>query len=100
MRPGRFDRSIYVGPPDHKGREEILRICMSSMRVEQGIEVREIAQIVRQNFFGSILMFHALHLQAEGCSGAELSSLCQEAALLTMRHNMDAQFVCAILCMP
>lgn len=46
MRPGRLDRILYVGPPDQKGREEILRIHMGKMSVEPEIDVEEIARMV------------------------------------------------------
>ncbi|THU88442.1 AAA family ATPase [Dendrothele bispora CBS 962.96] len=75
MRSGRLDRILYVGPPDQEGREEILRIRMRSMKVEDGIDVPKIASL------------------AEGCSGAEMSALCQEAALLTMQQDMNAPCV-------
>ncbi|EPQ54885.1 AAA-domain-containing protein [Gloeophyllum trabeum ATCC 11539] len=75
MRPGRLDRILYVGPPDQSGREEILKIKIAGMSVEDGLDVCEIATLT------------------EGCSGAEIASLCQEAAMLTMRRDLDAPFV-------
>ncbi|KZT22814.1 AAA-domain-containing protein [Neolentinus lepideus HHB14362 ss-1] len=75
MRPGRLDRILYVGPPDQAGREEILKIKIAGMSVEEGLDISEIAALT------------------EGCSGAEISSLCQEAAMLTMRRDLDALFV-------
>lgn len=75
MRPGRFDYVLYVGPPDQAGREEILRIRIRKMIVDPNIDIVEIARV------------------AEGCSGAEITALCQEAAMLTMRKDMNAPFV-------
>ncbi|KAH9948308.1 AAA family ATPase [Amylocystis lapponica] len=75
LRPGRLDRILYVGPPDAQGREEILRIRTRTMRVAPELDVAQIAQIT------------------DGCSGAELVALCQEAALLTMKGDMDAPHV-------
>ena len=46
MRPGRLDRILYVGPPDQKAREEILKIRTRTMSVEPGMDVEEIARIV------------------------------------------------------
>ena len=46
MRPGRLDRILYVGPPDQKAREDILKIRTRTMSVEPGIDVVEIARIV------------------------------------------------------
>lgn len=48
MRPGRLDRQVYVGPPDQQGREEILRIKTKKMSVESGLDVAEIARMVRR----------------------------------------------------
>jgi AAA family ATPase len=46
MRPGRLDRLVYVGPPDLRGREEILRIRLSKMSVDPVIDIHEIALLV------------------------------------------------------
>ena len=91
MRPGRLDRLIYVGPPDLRGREEILRICLSKMRVDPTIDIPEIALLVRLHCTTSDRPL--ISWQTEGCSGAEVVSVCQEAALLTMRDDMRAPFV-------
>ncbi|KAF7365302.1 AAA family ATPase [Mycena venus] len=72
MRPGRLDRILYVGPPDQEGREEILRIRMKNMTVAADVDVVEIARMTDE------------------CSGAEITALCQEAALLTMHKDMNA----------
>lgn len=75
MRPGRLDRILYVGPPDQQAREEILKIRTSTMKVASDIDVADIARMTA------------------GCSGAEISLLCQEAALLTMKQDINAPFV-------
>ncbi|PAV24032.1 AAA family ATPase [Pyrrhoderma noxium] len=75
MRPGRLDRILYVGPPDRVGRLEILKIRLSKMSVDPDVNLEEIADIT------------------EGCSGAELTALCQDAALLTMKENIDAPYI-------
>ncbi|KIK70818.1 hypothetical protein GYMLUDRAFT_66032 [Collybiopsis luxurians FD-317 M1] len=75
MRPGRLDRILYVGPPDQQGREEIMRIRTRNMKVESNLDIPQIAALT------------------DGCSGAEISALCQEAALLTMQKDIDAPFV-------
>ncbi|KAF9005294.1 AAA-domain-containing protein, partial [Hymenopellis radicata] len=74
MRPGRLDRILYVGPPDHDGRKEILNIRMSAMKVEDTVDVDQIAQMTA------------------GCSGAEITALCQEAALLAMQRDINAPY--------
>ncbi|KJA16309.1 hypothetical protein HYPSUDRAFT_47520 [Hypholoma sublateritium FD-334 SS-4] len=75
MRPGRLDRILYVGPPDRAGREEILAIRMRAMAVAPDVDIGAIADLT------------------EGCSGAEITALCQEAAIVTMQGDMDAPYV-------
>jgi AAA family ATPase len=75
MRPGRLDRILYVGPPDQDGREEILKIRTRKMSIEPDLDL------------------HAIAAMTDGCSGAEISSLCQEAALLTMQKDINAPFI-------
>ncbi|KAI0662110.1 AAA family ATPase [Cubamyces menziesii] len=75
MRPGRLDRILYVGPPDFEGRLEILRIRTRKMSVAPDLDLEQIARMT------------------EGCSGAEMTALCQEAALLTMKEDINAPFV-------
>ncbi|KAJ3769376.1 AAA family ATPase [Lentinula raphanica] len=75
MRPGRLDRLLYVGPPDQEGREEILKIRTKHMKVEDNLDIPHIAALTK------------------GCSGAEISGLCQEAALLTMQGDINAPYV-------
>jgi len=91
MRPGRLDRLVYVGPPDLHGREEILHICVSKMSVDPMIDISEIASLVCVHI-ANVWPF-LIPLQTEGCSGAEVVSICQEAALLTMKDDIDAPFV-------
>lgn len=45
MRPGRFDRILYVGPPDLQAREDILKIRTRTMRVGPGFDAGEIAHM-------------------------------------------------------
>ncbi|WOO82216.1 AAA family ATPase AFG2 [Vanrija pseudolonga] len=74
-RPGRLDRILYVGAPDRETRKEIFRIRFASMAVEPGVDVDELGRIT------------------EGCSGAEVASICQDAALATMNENLEAPYV-------
>jgi ATP-dependent 26S proteasome regulatory subunit len=46
MRPGRLDRILWVGPPDQRGREEILRIKTEKMMVDPDLNVKRIAEMV------------------------------------------------------
>ncbi|MEM0482675.1 MAG: CDC48 family AAA ATPase [Nitrososphaerota archaeon] len=75
LRPGRFDRLIYVPPPDDKGRYEILRIYTMSMPLAADVDLRKLAAMT------------------EGYSGADLESLCREAAMSALRRDKDVQQV-------
>lgn len=55
MRPGRLDRILYVGPPDHQGRVDILRIRTSKMAVDPDLDLAELASLVR--IFNSTTQF-------------------------------------------
>jgi cell division protease FtsH len=69
MRPGRFDRQIYVGIPDVKGRVEILRVHSRKKRINPAITFEEIAR------------------RTPGFTGADLENLMNESALLAAREN-------------
>ncbi|KAF9517268.1 hypothetical protein BS47DRAFT_1314561 [Hydnum rufescens UP504] len=75
MRPGRLDRILYVGPPDLESRREILRIRTSKMAVDPDLSIEDLAWMT------------------EGCSGAEIAAMCQEAALRTMKQDIESSFV-------
>ena len=66
-RPGRFDREIYVGKPDSKGREEILKVHARDKRLAEDVQLRKIA------------------LTTAGFTGADLQNLLNEAAILATR---------------
>ncbi len=72
LRPGRFDRQIYVGAPDAKGREEILKVHARNKRLDGSVRLRTIA------------------LATAGFTGADLSNLLNEAAILAARDNRPA----------
>ena len=93
MRPGRLDRILYVGPPDRSGRVEILKIKMRSMAVGPDIDLEVLADLVRRLLSRFFIRFAQRFVQTDGCSGAELTAMCQDAALLTMRYDINAAFV-------
>ena len=68
-RPGRFDRRVPVELPDLQGREEILKVHAKKIRVDQGVDFRQIARM------------------ASGASGAELANIVNEAALRAVRDG-------------
>ena len=69
MRPGRFDRTVTVGLPDRKGRLEILKIHLRNKPVADEVDLEDLS---RETF---------------GLSGAHLESLCNEAAISTLRRG-------------
>ena len=69
LRPGRFDRQIYVGLPDIKGREEILKVHARNKPLAEDVDLAEIAR------------------GTAGFTGADLENLLNEAALLSGRRN-------------
>ena len=69
LRPGRFDRQVYVTLPDIRGREQILNVHMRKIPVGQDVNVGVIAR------------------GTPGMSGADLANLCNEAALMAARRN-------------
>ena len=69
MRPGRFDRQVYVGYPDKKGREEILKVHAKNKPLGPDVDLSVIAK------------------STYGFTGADLENLLNEAALLAAREN-------------
>ena len=69
LRPGRFDRQIYIGVPDIKGRVEILKVHSRKKKLNPEISFDEIAK------------------RTPGFTGADLENLMNEAALLAAREN-------------
>ena len=69
LRPGRFDRQIYVGLPDIRGREEILKIHAKDKPLAEDVDLGDIAR------------------GTPGFTGADLENLLNEAALLAARKN-------------
>lgn len=54
MRPGRLDRILYVGPPDRKGRVEILQIRTRTMSIDPNMNFELLADLVRFHIFCSV----------------------------------------------
>ncbi len=72
LRPGRFDRQIQVNRPDVKGREEILKVHAKNKRMDESVNLHTIAR------------------STAGFTGADLSNLLNEAAILAARNNRPA----------
>ncbi len=71
LRPGRFDRQVYVGVPDIKGREEILKIHTRGKPLAEDVDLKVVAR------------------RTPGFTPADLENLVNEAALLTARQNLN-----------
>lgn len=69
LRPGRFDRQVYVGLPDIRGREEILKVHARDKILAEDVSLREVAR------------------GTAGFTGADLENLLNEAALLAARQS-------------
>ena len=69
MRPGRFDRKVYVGRPDVKRREEILKVHAANKKLGDDVDLHQIAQTT------------------VGFTGADLENLLNEAAILAAGDN-------------
>jgi cell division protease FtsH len=69
LRPGRFDRHILVDRPDKKGREDILRVHLRTVKTEPDVDIEKLAAMT------------------PGMVGADLANLANEAALLAVRRN-------------
>ena len=69
LRPGRFDRQVYVGLPDIRGREDILNIHIKNKPLAEDVDLSTVAK------------------GTPGFTGADLENLCNEAALLAARRG-------------
>ncbi len=69
LRPGRFDRQIYVELPDLNGRKEIFKVHLKSVKTDSTVDIDFLAK------------------QTPGFSGADIANLCNEAALIAARRN-------------
>ncbi len=69
MRPGRFDRIINIGMPDHKAREQIFHIHTKKMTIAKGVDFNELAS------------------RTEGSSGADIKAISTEAGMFAIREN-------------
>jgi transitional endoplasmic reticulum ATPase len=75
LRPGRFDRIILVGAPDEKTREKIFEIHAKGMPLAKDVNIKELAK------------------KTEGYAGADIASLCREAAIIALRKDMGSKEV-------
>src|SRR5262249_34658552 len=71
LRPGRFDRQVFVPPPDMRGRERILGVHTRQKPLAQEVDMERVAR------------------HTAGLTGADLANLCNEAAILAGRSDRD-----------
>lgn len=72
LRPGRFDRQIYVDLPELSDRVEIFNVHLRNIKVNSTLDVEQLAR------------------QTQGFSGADIANVCNEAALIAARNNKKA----------
>ena len=71
LRPGRFDRQIYINAPDVRGREQILKVHAKNKKLDDAVDLKTLAK------------------RTPGFTGADLQNLLNEAALLAARNNKE-----------
>ncbi|RLI13294.1 AAA family ATPase [Candidatus Bathyarchaeota archaeon] len=75
LRPGRLDRMIYVPEPDEEGRYQIFKIHTKNMPLAEDVDLRELAGLTK------------------GYSGADIESVCREAAMIALRRDINSKEV-------
>ena len=76
IRPGRFDRLIYIPPPDFEGREEIFKINLAKMKIKnEEIDYEELSKLT-ENF-----------------SGADIAKVTREAGMIAISNNINCEYI-------
>lgn len=75
LRTGRFDRFVYIGAPDDKGREEIFKIYTADMPLDSDVDIKKLVELTP--YF----------------VGGDIEALCREAGMRALRENMNAERV-------
>jgi transitional endoplasmic reticulum ATPase len=70
LRPGRFDRMLYIPPPDKEGRVEILKIHTKTKPLAKDVDIAKLAELT------------------EGCTGAELAAICNAASIGAIKQYL------------
>ena len=73
LRPGRFDRLIYVPPPDREARREIFKIHTRNMPLASDVDLDKLAEMT------------------EGYTGADIEAVCREAAMIALREEFKVR---------
>ncbi len=72
LRPGRFDRQVSIDKPDLIGREQIFKVHLKPIKLNEGVDAKK------------------LSAQTPGFAGAEIANVCNEAALIAARKNKES----------
>jgi transitional endoplasmic reticulum ATPase len=75
LRPGRFDRLVYVGAPDRKGRLKIFKIHTQNTPLAEDVNLENLADTT------------------EGYVGADIEAVCREAVMFALRENFDTEAI-------
>ena len=75
IRPGRFDRLIYIPPPDEISREEIFKVCFAKMKIDKDIDYHNLAE--RTPLF----------------SGADIAKVARESGMLAIADNINCEYI-------
>ena len=68
LRPGRFDKSIFIGPPDKESRKKIFKIHTANKPLDDDVDIGSLAE------------------KTDGCTGADISAICNEAVMNAVRN--------------
>ncbi len=71
LRPGRFDKLIYVPPPDKRGRLEIFKVHTRKMPLAEDVNLEELSE------------------KTDGYTGADIAAVCNTAAMLAIREHLE-----------
>jgi transitional endoplasmic reticulum ATPase len=75
LRPGRFDRLIFVNPPNQKGRLQIFKVYTRDMPLASSVSLKELASVT------------------EGFVGSDIEALCRESGMLALRESFEIETV-------
>ena len=75
LRPGRFDKLIYIPPPDQATREAIFKVYTDRIHMDQSLDLKQLAEM------------------SEGFSGADIENVCREAVYAALRSDITVEAV-------
>ncbi|WP_456477371.1 AAA family ATPase [Methanopyrus sp.] len=79
LRPGRFDRVVYVPPPDEEAMKEIVKIHTRDMPLAEDLTIDDIVEVLRRREREENAKY----------TGADIEAVCMEAAMLALREVLD-----------